>query len=41
MLSLNVIQDSHYTCHPSARLIRVNKCCNDPKGRKGKERETC
>lgn len=35
LLSLNVIQDSHYTC-ASARLIRVNKCCTDPKGRRAK-----
>lgn len=41
LLSLNVIQDSHYTCCASARLIRINKCCTDPKGRKGKDRETC
>lgn len=38
LLSLNVIQDSHYTCHPNAKLIRVNKCCTDVRGRKGKER---
>lgn len=41
LLSLSVIQDPHYTCHPSARLIRINKCCTDPKGRKGKWKETC
>lgn len=38
LLTLNVIHNSHYTCQPSARLIRVNNCCTDPKERKGKGR---